>query len=776
VARVWVGSQWFGRETVQRVAATIEAEPSISRRELSRRVCDWLDWRDPKGKLRDMACRTALLELERRGLVELPAPSCVPSFVARSVGGSSKGVPPKVAKLRCSLEELGLVEVVPVSSRYGKDSATWRALLEHFHYLGAGPLCGAQIRYLIRSAAHGVLGGLSFSGATKRLKNRDEWIGWSETARRANLRFVVCNSRFLIAPGVEVANLASHVLGLAAKRLGEDWQQRYGYEPVLLETFVDGQRFSGTCYRAANWRCLGQTAGRSSGFSNGKKPTGSKEVFVYRLRPDALEVLREAPAQPLVLRGLGDDGENWIEQEFGGVQVFDGRLRTRLFAVVQDFFAQPGRLVPQACGGSMAKVKGTYRLLGNERVEMEALLHGHVEATVQRAREHAVVLVPQDTTFLNYTAHPETEGLGPINTRGDASIGLVVHDTMAFTPDGTPLGLLDVQCWARDPAEAGKREKRKDLPIEEKESIKWLESYRAVAEAQRLCPQTMFVCMGDRESDIHELFQEAYETKAGPKLLVRADRGRNRRVNPTEAGEPHQYLWDRMSSQPVAGELEVVVPRRGSQPKRTARLEVRYAAVTLKSPTRKRLDSIPVWAVYAREVGAPATVKEPLEWLLLTTVEVTSFEHATERLTWYTRRWGIEVYHRILKSGCRIEDRQLSTADRIENCLAIDMVVAWRIHWLTKLGRETPDLPCDVIFEEDEWKAVCAVVRNAPPPSTPPPLRDAIRMIAALGGFLGRKGDGEPGTTTIWRGLERLDGIVIGFRAAMRLYQQRDGP
>ena len=205
-------------------------------------------------------------------------------------------------------------------------------------------------------------------------------------------------------------------------------------------------------------------------------------------------------------------------------------------------------------------------------------------------------------------------------------------------------------------------------------------------------------------------------------MLVRADRGRQRKVQPDQKGEPNQYLWDRMAAEPLSGELEVVVPRRGSQPKRRAHLEVRYAAVTLKPPKNKNLAPIPVWAVYAMEVGAPATVKTPLEWLLLTTVEVTSFEQAAERLTWYTRRWGIEVYHRVLKSGCRIKDRQLETADRLKNCLAIDMVVAWRIHWLTKVGRETPDIPCDVILDEDEWKVLYAVVRNEPPPTTPPSL------------------------------------------------------
>ncbi len=773
---MWVGSQWFAPETVSHIQSVIAAEPTISRRELSRRVCDHLNWRAPDGKPKDMACRKALVELDRRGVVQLPPARQVPNFTKGHRGKELQADPPEFEPVRCSLKDLGPVDLVPISSRYSKESATWKAMMEHFHYLGSGPLCGAQIRYLVRSESHEVLGGLSFSSATLRLSNRDEWIGWSEAARRENLRQVVCNSRFLIAPSVEVPNLASHVLGLAAKRLPEDWKKRYRYAPVLLETFVDGQRFEGTCYRASNWRHLGQTAGRRSAFPNGKASTGSKEVFVYPLQSDAREVLCKVAARPLALRGLVGGSDNWIEQEFGSVQVFDGRLRKRLFSVVEDFYAQPGKLVPQALGGDVAKVKGAYRLLSNERLDMQGLLHGHFEATVQRARDHKVVLAPQDTTFLNYTTHPQTQGLGPINTRSDKAIGLVVHDTMAFTTEGTPIGLLDVQCWARDPKEAGKRDKRKDLPIEEKESLKWLLSYRSVAEAQELCPETMFVSIGDRESDIHELFQEAHETEGGPQLLVRADRGRQRKVEPDEDEENYQYLWDKLSSVSLAGELDLVVPRRGSQPKRVAHLEIRHAKVTLKPPNKKKLKPIPIWAVYAKEVGAPATVAKPLEWLLLTTVEVSNFDDANERLDWYARRWGIEVYHRVLKSGCRIQDRQLKTTDRIENCLALDMVVAWRIHWMTFLGRETPDIACDVVFEEDEWKALHVVVHDELPPSKPPPLRDMIRMIAALGGFLGRKGDGEPGTTTIWRGLERLDGVVIGYRAATRLYRQRGDP
>lgn len=757
----------IGPDVVQRIAAAVEAEPMLTRSALSRRVCEWLDWRSPAGRLCEVGCRKALLELERRGVLRLPARREVASFASKAARRRSA---PEVAQVRCRLGDLGAVTVEPVTSRYSKSSTVWNGLMDAHHTLGSGPLCGAQVRYLVRSERHGWLGALSFSAATRRLKKRDEFIGWSEPARVANLHEVVCNSRFLIAPSVEVTNLASHVLATSVRRLAADWQERYGYAPALVETFVDGEHFAGTCYRAANWQWVGQTAGRADGYANGKRSTGKKEIFVFPLRSDWREALCTEPAEPLVLRAPSGGAGDWVEEEFAGARLYDGRLRRRLYALARDLFAQPGAPIPEACGGSMAKTKAAYRFFDNERVGLEPLLRGHVEATAGRASEHDVVLAVQDTTMLNYSAHRATEGLGPIGSTPDGIVGLVVHDTMAFSTAGTPLGLVDVQCWARDPQEVGKRTKRKDLPIEEKESHKWLKSYRAAAEVQALCPGTTVVSVGDREADIHELFHEAHRTPSGPKLLVRADRGRQRKVGPPGAQE-HDVLWERMPTEPISGHLDVVVPRRGSRAARTARLEVRHAAVTLKPPKKgRKLDWVPVWVVYAREVDAPSEVETPLEWMLLTTVAVSGHEQAVERLQWYTRRWGIEVYHRVLKSGCRIEERQLGRAERIESCLAIDMVVGWRVFWLTLQGRETPDVPCDAVLEEDEWKALCVTVNEAPPPAEPPSLREATRMIAKLGGFLGRKGDGEPGTTTLWRGLVRLDGIVVGYRAALRIY------
>ena len=274
-----------------------------------------------------------------------------------------------------------------------------------------------------------------------------------------------------------------------------------------------------------------------------------------------------------------------------------------------------------------------------------------------------------------------------------------------------------------------------------------------------MLPDTTLVSVGDREADIFELFAEALAHPEGPKLLVRSEKSRNRKVE-------QDYLWDHLARQPVAGYQELFIPRKGSRKARTARLAVRFAPVTLRPPNGHKGSAANVWAVYSHEVDYdPAQVKSPLSWMLLTTVETTTFDQASERLRWYAARWSIEVYHRTLKSGCRIKDRQLANADRLETCLAIDMVIAWRLFWLTHQGRETPDMPCDIILAEEEWQALHAYIHQEPPPDEPPTLQDAVRMIGRLGGFLGRKGDGQPGTTVLWRGLRRLPDIAGGWRA-----------
>ncbi|SFF23905.1 hypothetical protein SAMN05428977_10811 [Nitrosomonas sp. Nm166] len=313
---------------------------------------------------------------------------------------------------------------------------------------------------------------------------------------------------------------------------------------------------------------------------------------------------------------------------------------------------------------------------------MQILLQPHYRATEARLSKESIVLTIQDTTSLDYTTHRAMEGLGSIGAWMQGPQGLQLQSTLTFNVHGTPLGFLDVQCWARNPLTFGKKALRHQVPIEQKESNKWLKGYRAVAAVQTRCPNTTLVNVADREADLYELFAEATTQPAGPKLLVRAKH--NRQLQSEQA-----RLWQTLQARSVAGIQVLQLPRQGSRIAREARLAIRYAAVTLLAPSsHKGAPTIPLWAVYAQEQDAPADTK-PLEWLLLTTLPVINFEQAIEKLLWYTRRWGIEVLHRMLKSGCSIEQRQFGRVDRLEACLAIDLVVAWRIYHLNKLGRIT---------------------------------------------------------------------------------------
>lgn len=749
-----VCGQQFSGETLKWIQGTIEAEGGLSRVGLSRRVCGKLNWRSANGKLKEMSCRVALLKLERGGAIKLgalknPAPPVKKTIVCEE--------PSRAEPIECSLSELGGVELVRVNRADSEVSRLWNQWMERYHYLGRGPLCGAQLRYLIRSGQGQWLGALAFSAAAWRVKARDRWIGWSDGARRENLAKVVCNSRFLILPWVKVKNLASHVLSKSMRGLGADWQERYGFAPLLLETYVESGRFVGSSYRAANWQRVGQSVGRGRQDRARSFPVPHKDVYVYALSKHAREVLCRAEPRVEPKPNLGREPHDWAEQEFGGARLNDERLSQRLVTVARDFYNRPQANIPEACQ-SRAKTKAAYRFFDHPNTTMDEILQPHYEATLGRIGQEQIVLVAQDTTSLNYSTHPATVGLGPMSHQPKGVVGLLVHDSLAFNLAGTPLGLIDVQCWARDAQQFGKKKFRHQRPIEHKESRKWLDGFRKVAHAQKRCPDTTLVSVADREADIYELFDLALSDPSGAHLLVRAEHNR-------QLAEEQGLLWEQVTAQPVAGIQILSMPRQAQRAPRQAHLEVRFQPVRLKPPQGKaQLGEIAITAIMAQEIDTPEGV-EPLQWTLLTTLAVNDFAQATEKLDWYAKRWGIEVYHRTLKSGCKIEERQLGTADRIESCLAIDMVVAWRIFHLTQLGRETPEVPCTVFFEDTQWKALYCFVNQQPtPPQQPPTLREATRMMASLGGHLGRKADGEPGTKSLWIGIQRLDDIEATWK------------
>ena len=435
----------------------------------------------------------------------------------------------------------------------------------------------------------------------------------------------------------------------------------------------------------------------------------------------------------------------WAAVEFGEAELGDARLTARLVQLAAAVGAQPGASLPQAMGQEPGAVKAAYRFFANADADADAIVASHVRATDARVAAEPLVLAVQDTTLLDFTAHPGTAGLGPLGNRHQR--GLLAHTTLALSPERLPLGLLAQQVFVRDEVAAAPRA-RKQQPVAEKESATWLRSVEAVAAAA--CPTTRFVRVGDREADVYDLF--LLERPPRVDLLVRS--AQDRRVE-----APDRFLRATGAAARGAATTTVAIPPRGGQPGREATLVVRHCPVVLRPPTHRAAESlapVAVWAVLAREEDPPAG-QDPLDWLLLTTRPVSGGADALERVAWYTARWGIETLHKVLKSGCRIEAKQLGTADRLTRCLALYSVVAWRVLYAVILARAVPDAPCTTLLDPDEWAALyCITHRTTVLPPAPPPLRDAVRWIGRLGGFLGRTGDGEPGATVLWRGLQRL--------------------
>jgi hypothetical protein len=462
---------------------------------------------------------------------------------------------------------------------------------------------------------------------------------------------------------------------------------------------------------------------------------------------------------------------SWAEVEFGEAELGDARLTLRLQELAERLGKHPSQSLPDATADG-AELKAAYRFFDNEKVKPADLLRSHVRATMERIRTETLVLAVQDTTSLDYTAHPATTGLGVLND--EQHQGFLVHTTLAITPDRVPMGLLAQTVWTRDAASLGKRATRKQRPIAEKESQKWLTSLDAVKAVQAQCPTTRFISVGDREADVFDFFLA--DRPPGVDLLVRAswDRG---------VEEPQQHLWATVAAAPEVGTLTVAIPRRAAQanrpaePARTAHLTLRVAPVTLRPPrhrSREHLPSIPIVAIWVIETAPPAGVR-PVEWLLLTTCSVTTTAEAFTLVEYYVCRWGIEVWHKILKSGCQIEARQLETADRLRRCLTLYSVIAWRVLYATLLARAAPDLPCTALLDADEWQALYCIIHRTPTPaSTPPSVRQAVRWVAQLGGFLARPSDGEPGPITLWRGFQHLADHTAMYRIMRPVTSLRD--
>ena len=433
----------------------------------------------------------------------------------------------------------------------------------------------------------------------------------------------------------------------------------------------------------------------------------------------------------------------WAAKEFEGIDLGDKRLDKRAVLLAERLAGKPTASIPGACNG-WAEAQAAYRFLAQEELEWSDILRPHWECTEERMRTHPVVLCLQDTTELDFNGQA-IEGMGPLSY--EAQRGMYLHPTYAVSPVREPLGVLDAWMWARAPKDDS------GVRPGSKESERWIEGYARVAELAEKLPDTRLVYVADRESDMVELMVRARELGNAADWLLRSQ---HNRALP-EGGE----LWAQVLESEPLGEIRFTLPRKNGRKARPVRQQIHSRRLELADGGGGRLE---VTCVVAKEIGAPAGVK-PIEWRLLTNRKVEDLEAAAELIDWYRARWEIEMLFLVLKEGCRVEALQLSTMERVERALALFLVIAWRLARLMRLGRSLPDLEAGLMFEADEWQAAY-ILAEKPVPKTAPTLNEVLRTVAGLGGFLGRKSDGEPGVKTIWLGLQRVMDFAAGIRYA----------
>lgn len=348
---------------------------------------------------------------------------------------------------------------------------------------------------------------------------------------------------------------------------------------------------------------------------------------------------------------------------------------------------------------------------------------------------HPVVLCLQDTTELDFNGRG-TAGLGPLSY--EAQRGMYLHPTYAVTPERVPLGVLDAWMWAREAKDT--QGKRGGV----KESLRWIEGYERIAETAASLPHTRLVYVADREADMIALMVRAQELGTPADWLIRSTHDR--------ALPEGAKLWSAASEGEPLGEIAFTMRSRHGVKAREVRQHVWLQRIGLPADKGQ---SVVVTCLVAREFDAPAGVK-PIEWRLLTNREATTLQQATELIDWYRARWEIEILLNVLKNGCRVEALQLGTIERLERALALFLVVAWRIGYLMRMGRTCPDLDAGLFFDVDEIHGAYLLTEARQPAK--PKLNEVLRLIAQLGGFLGRKGDGEPGAKALWLGLKERRG------------------
>lgn len=468
------------------------------------------------------------------------------------------------------------------------------------------------------------------------------------------------------------------------------------------------------------------------------------------------------------------NSSDWAKEEFEGITLGDKRLSDRLITITNQFISSTESPINKACG-NWSGTKAAYRFFQNDNVDYNDIINHHSRATMTRAKNEDIVLAIQDTSYFNYSHHPKTQGLGILSRftgkykKEILTKGLYMHSTLAINTSGMPLGLINQKITAREVLSDEKMAVKKRshniaLPIEEKESIRWLNSIRETASKFKQ-ENKKIVTIADREADIYDLYLLAQELDTH--YLIRASHNRKINKSAIHSKISGEMLWDHLGKQQVKGEVQVNVPKTETFVKRVAKCVVKFGKIKALPPrsfkgNKTQNLSLTMFTIQVVEETPPKGAKK-IEWVLITNIPILNYENAIEKIKWYCLRWRIEVYFKVIKSGFNVENCRLLTAERLIRYLAVISVVAWRVFWLTMISRTSSFVAVSNLMAEDEWKILFIQFNpGIKIPKKPPKLEQIIIWIAQLGGFLARKGDGRPGITHIWRGLQKFFDIIKG--------------
>lgn len=452
-----------------------------------------------------------------------------------------------------------------------------------------------------------------------------------------------------------------------------------------------------------------------------------------------------------------------IANELQGIDLGDKRLNRRSALIIEALAANPEASVNAACNG-WSETIAAYRLFDNESVFPDQILQPHREATQRRICEQPVVLIVQDTTELDYSKHPPDDArcLDKIDR-----FGLYLHAHLAVTPDKLCLGVVGAELFDRTPESIGQSKERKKLPIEEKESFRWLKGYQLACQLAAECPETRIVSIADCEADIYDIFVDAQQ-QSGRRAdyIIRAKEDRCTPERDPETG-PNVYckVFDEVKCSKLLTTRTIELCQTPKRSARQAALEIRAITVLVKPPSqRPRMGCVTYNVVLVEEVGGPGDGTD-VSWLLITTLPIETIDDVLRIIDYYVARWAVEIYFRILKTGCQVEKIQLETMHRLKNCLAFYEIIAWRVQYLTYLNRTSPKLPCTAVFTESEWKSVWRVFNKKLLPKQPPLLSEMMGMLAQLGGYNNRATEAPAGPQPIWIGLRRMNDFAIAWVA-----------